>query len=129
MMAPNATSNSQPGPDGIPSPSEAEGQAKVNLSILPPEMVVAIDGVSTITRKPVGELVAQALGAVLVDSGRFYRSLTKSCQEAGINLEDFWGVAAYCRKARLDVWVRREGGSVEEALVFVNGDLFDNDEL
>ena len=129
MMSLNTKSHSQPATQGGPSSTVGELQTTVDLSMLPPEMVVAIDGVSTITRKPIGELVAQALGAVLADSGRFYRSLTKSCLEASLDLTDFTAVSRHCQEARLDVWVRPTGGPVDEALVFVNGDLFNHDEL
>ena len=128
MMSPEAKKNLRGNADAS-SPTENQEHPALTLPSLPSDMVVTIDGTSTLTRRPIGELVAQALGAVLVDSGRFYRSLTMSCIEAGVDLEDWRAVSEHCEKARLDVWVRKEGGLFEEALVFVNGDLFNKSEL
>ena len=116
-----------------PGPASKRGARKhrksSNLGELPPLMQVAIDGGSHITRRPIGELVAQSLGALLVDTGRFYRSLTMSCLEAGIDLDDAEAVGEHCGKARLNVWVRRENEPFDEAYAFVNGDLFNKEEL
>ena len=129
-MTPNSQPNRpQENAEDNGLPRQQGSQSKLDLQSLPPGMVVTIDGISSITRRPIGELIAQALGAALADSGRFYRSLTMSCLEAGVDLEDSEAVGNYCSTARLNVWLRREGSSVEEACLFVNGDLFNNDEL
>lgn len=46
---------------------------------LPRKMVVAIDGWARSGKNTAGEEVCKALNGVLVDSGRFYRAVTKAC--------------------------------------------------
>ena len=113
----------------IATSTHPEPQQAADLSKLPPDMLVAIDGISYVTRRPIGELVARNLGGVLADSGRLYRALTKSILEAKVDPEDAAAVGDHCRNARLDIWVRRQAGDFDEALWFVNGDVFNEAEL
>src|SRR5204862_7993045 len=92
---------------------------------LPAKMVVAIDGWEQTGKNTSGELVAEHLGAGLVDSGRFYRAMTMACLDSKVNLSDSAAVAAWCKDVALDVRLAREGGGVEEAQVAVNGCWFD----
>ena len=96
---------------------------------LPAKMIVAIDGWAQSGKNTCGELVAEHLGSVLVDSGRFYRALTKGCMEADVNINDPKAVVAWCKGVALDVRLAREGGKVEEAQVAVNGRWFTKEEL
>jgi len=109
--------------------AKQERQEQSPLQQLPALLQVAIDGQSSITRRLVGGCLAQSLGAVLVDTERFYRSFMKSCLESGVALADAVGVEEHCGHARLDVWVRRGTDPFDEASVFVNGDLFTKEEL
>jgi len=96
---------------------------------LPGKMIVAIDGWAQTGKNTSGELVAEHLGAVLVDSGRFYRALTKACLDSKVNLSDAEAVSAWCKDAALDVRLAPEGGAVQEAQVAVNGRWFSKEEL
>jgi cytidylate kinase len=96
---------------------------------LPAKMIVAIDGWAQTGKNTSGELVAEHLGAVLVDSGRFYRALTKGCLESKVNLSNPEAVTAWCRDTALDVRLAPEGGKVQEAQVAVNGRWFSKEEL
>jgi cytidylate kinase len=96
---------------------------------LPSKMVVAIDGWAQSGKNTTGELVAESLGAVLVDSGRFYRAFTKACLDAGIHLEDDDAVAEFCWKSTLDIRLGRGRGRAQEAEVSVNGHWFTQPEL
>jgi len=102
---------------------------KVPTQDLPAKMVVAIDGWAHSGKNTAGELVAEAIGGVLVDSGRFYRALTKSCLDASVNLDDASLVAQYCWSAPMDIRMRREGGLVDVAQVAIYGRWFTHNEL
>jgi len=129
MVSPEANNNLHIKADISASSSKSQQHAGPTMPKFPQDIVVAIDGNSAVTRRPIGELVAQSLGAILIDSGRYYRSLAKSCLEAAVNLGDLEAVIAHCSGARLDVWIRRGHKPYAEALLFVNGDLFDEGEL
>lgn len=102
---------------------------KIPTTELPANMVVAVDGWAHSGKNTTGELVAEAIGGVLVDSGRFYRALTKSCLDAGVNLDDASLVAQYCWSAPMDIRMRREGGLVDVAQVAIHGHWFTHNEL
>jgi cytidylate kinase len=96
---------------------------------LPSDMVVAIDGWAQSGKNTVGELLADSIGGVLVDSGRFYRALTKACMESSIDLEDKKAVAEFCKRASLGVKMTPDGGRVAEAQVSVNCIRYSKGEL
>lgn len=56
--------------------------------------VVAIDGVVASGKSAVGRRVAQALGLPFVDTGLFYRALTRLALDRGIGAADAAGLAA-----------------------------------
>src|SRR5438876_2377342 len=86
------------------TPDEATNGAKgLAFPALPNKMIIAIDGWAQTGKNTSGELVAEHLGAVLVDSGRFYRALTKACLDSQENLGDGEAVAAWCKDVALDV--------------------------
>lgn len=95
-----------------------------DLDRLPADMVVTIDGKARTGKNTVGELLAGALGGVLVDSGRFYRSLTQAAVLAGVDLDDPLAVESFCAGARLDAVFRPNAKGVFEALVTVDSGLF-----
>lgn len=96
---------------------------------LPPDLVVAIEGQVDAVLRMTGEFVAKGLRAVLIDSGRYYGCLLLSCMEAGVAVEDPVAVAKYCAQTTVDISVKNHNGLCDEALVFVNGDFFSDDEL
>src|ERR1043166_1086882 len=96
---------------------------------LPSKMVIAIDGWAQTGKNTCGALIGEHLGAVLVDSGRFYRALTAACLSAGININNSEAVVRWCKSVALDVRLARETGNVEEAQVAVNGHWFAQAEL
>jgi cytidylate kinase len=96
---------------------------------LPKQLVVAIDGTAQAGKNTVGEIVAETIGGVLVDSDRVYRALAKACLEAGVDLEDRQAIIQFCRDASLTVRMDWDGGKVKEAVAFIDGRFFAKDEL
>lgn len=96
---------------------------------LPSHLVIAIDGWAQSGKNSAGEKVAEFLGGVLVDSGRFYRAITKACLNSDVDLADTAAVVAWLQRACLDVRLAREIGGVTEAQVAVNGHWFTKEEL
>ena len=66
---------------------------------------------------------------MLVDSGRFYRALTKACLDSKVDISDAEAVAAWCKDVALDVRMAPDGGRVQEAQVAINGRWFSKEEL
>lgn len=125
MQNNRAKSRKQPGAGEQPlPPSNPEPGWKTLNRLLPKDMVITIDGPARTGKNTAGELLALALGGVVVDSGRFYRSLTQAALLAGINLDDQNAVASFCAGVRLDAIVRADDRSIYEALVTVDGALF-----
>ncbi len=117
-------------PEIAPDDSLSVLQAvKLPTQDLPLKMLVAIDGWAHSGKNTTGELVAEAIGGVLVDSGRFYRAFTRACVDAGIDLDNEHAVACFCWAAALDVRLRKEGGRVAEAQVCINGNWYSKEEL
>jgi len=112
-----------------PSSIRSAGQAKVILKELPEFIQVAIDGPNRSTRRPFGEMMAQELGAVLIDAGKFYRSFAKSCLVAGVASDDEHGFEEHCKNASLGVSFRHAAERFKEALPLVNGAVFSDEEL
>ena len=65
-------------------------------------MVVAIDGPAGTGKSTVAKKVSEDLGLVYLNSGSFYRALTLSLLDAGINLDDNAAVMEFARKQKLD---------------------------
>ena len=118
-------------PAGSPSPSSHSGAPGTwpDVGKLSQFLVIAIDGWAQTGKNSAGELVAAAIGGVVVDSGRFYRALTSACLAARIDLNDPAALATFCRAATLEYRFARDGGRVEETLVWVNGVLYTKQEL
>lgn len=111
------------------SGSNLAGKSALPFPDLGERMLIAIDGWAQTGKNSAGEKVAEYLGGVLVDSGRFYRALTKACLDGGVNIGDADAVAAWVRRTTLDVRLAREGGGVDEAQVAVNGQWFAKEAL
>ena len=111
-----------------PNGTRAQSGRKA-LDTLPEQMIVAIDGPARGGKNTAGDLVAEAIGGVLVDSGRFYRSSTAAALRAGINLDDAEAIGKFCDQALIYVRLDRDGGSIIEALVTVNGRCYGKAEL
>lgn len=110
----------------LPSPVE---RRELPFPDLGERMVVAIDGWAQTGKNTVGALVAEYLGGVLVDSGRFYRALTLACVQAGVDIRNPEAVTSWLKTTTVDVRLGREGAKVEEAQVAVNGKWFTKEEL
>jgi len=96
---------------------------------LPKQMIVAIDGWAQTGKNTAGELVAEAIDGVLVDSGRFYRAMTQACLNAGVDLDNATAVISFCRETTIEVRMDRDGGKVDEALVAVSSQWFGKSDL
>lgn len=96
---------------------------------VPATMVVAIDGWAQTGKNTTGALVAEYLGGVLVDSGRFYRAVTLACIEASVDIYNREAVTGWLKTVTVDVRLARESEKVEEAQVAVNGKWFTKEEL
>ncbi len=94
------------------------------LAALPADFVVAIDGPARTGKTTAGALVAEAIGGVLVDSGRFYRALTKAALAAGVDLECPPAVEDFCCRSDLRAQPGFDGSLVQEALAVVLGVCF-----
>ena|ERR1700683_813478 len=112
-----------------PRSIRSAGQAKLILKELPELIQVAIDGPNMLTTRPFGEMMAEELGAVLIDAGKFYRSFAKSCLDTGISLRDEHRFEEHCKKASLGVSFRQAGERFKEALALVNNELFGDEDL
>jgi cytidylate kinase len=97
---------------------------RTDLDRLPPDLLITIDGQARTGKNTAGELLAGALGGILVDSGRFYRSLTQAALVAEVDLDDRDAVESFCAGARLDAVIRPNDRGVFEALTTVNSGLF-----
>ena len=96
---------------------------------LPTKLVVAIDGWAHSGKNTTGELVAEAIQGVLVDSGRFYRAFTRACIDRGINLDAEEKVAEFCWNSSLDCRLLHDGGRVMELQVAIGGRWFTKEDL
>lgn len=104
-------------------------ELRIHRHELPKHMIVAIDGWAQTGKNTSGELVAEAIDGVLVDSGRFYRAITQACLNAAVDLNNPAAVIKFCRETNIEVRMSRDGGKVDEALVGVNGKWFGKAEL
>ena len=103
--------------------------APISCQGLPSQMIVAIDGWAQSGKNTTGELVAEAIGGVLVDSGRFYRAFTKAYLDSDGDLEDSQWILKFCRDASFEIHLAKEGGKVSEAQVGVNGKFYSKTQL
>ena len=125
MQNNNPNPRKKPTPKGgtlVPFPKPILG--RTDLDRLPADMVITIDGQARTGKNTAGELLAATLGGILVDSGRFYRSLTQAALVAEVDLDDRDAVESFCAGARLDAVIRPNDRSVFEALTTVDSGLF-----
>ena len=66
-------------------------------------MIVAIDGVVASGKSAVGRRVAEALGLPFVDTGLFYRALTKLALDRGISPDDGEALTRLAREVTVDI--------------------------
>lgn len=115
------------------SAEESEEEDRLNREVLreelPRKMLVAVDGCSQSGKFAVGELVAYEIDAQLVDSGRFYRAITRACLDAKTNLDDETAVARFCESSLIDVRFQNEGGLVNEAQIAIDQRWYTKDDL
>lgn len=109
-----------------PKPSREQ---KLPFPDVPATMVIAIDGWAQTGKNTTGALVAEYLGGVLVDSGRFYRAATLACIEANVDIYNRDAVTGWLKTVTVDVRLAREDGKVDEAQVAMNGKWFTKEEL
>lgn len=86
-------------------------------------MIVAIDGVVASGKSAAGRRVAEALGLRFVDSGLFYRALTRLALDRGLDAHDAAALTELARATRVDV----DGDHVEVDGEDLTGRLYDNE--
>lgn len=86
-------------------------------------MVVAIDGVVASGKSAVGRRVAERLGLPFVDTGLFYRALTRLALDRGIGVAD----ARELTRLAESTPIRVEGEHVEAAGQDLTGRLYDSE--
>lgn len=86
-------------------------------------MIVAIDGVVASGKSAVGRRVAQTLGLPFVDSGLFYRALTRLALDRGIDPHDAGRLTELAGATEVHV----EGDSVVAGGEDLTGRLYDNE--
>lgn len=125
MQNNNPNPRKKPTPKGrtlVPFPKPVHGGP--DLDRLPADMLITIDGQARTGKNTAGELLASTLGGTLVDSGRFYRSITQAALVAEVDLDVGDAVESFCAGARLDAVIRPNERGVLEALATVNSGLF-----
>ncbi len=65
-------------------------------------MIIAIDGPAGTGKSTVAALIAERLCITFLNSGSFYRALTKALLEAECDLNDENAIIEFCKKQRLD---------------------------
>ena len=65
-------------------------------------MIIAIDGPAGTGKSTVAALIAERLRITFLNSGSFYRALTKALLEAECDLNDENAIIEFCKKQRLD---------------------------
>ena len=84
---------------------------------LPTQMIVAIDGWAQSGKNTAGELVAAQIDGVLVDSGWFYRALTKAALDAGYGIREPELIGSFTlRKAHFCFAVSQASGGGQSAV-------------
>lgn len=86
-------------------------------------MIVAIDGVVASGKSAVGRRVAEALGLRFVDSGLFYRALTRLALDRGLDVNDAPALTKLARASQVQV----DGDHVEVDGEDLTGRLYDSE--
>ncbi len=82
-------------------------------------MVLAIDGPAGVGKSTIAKMIAEKTGWLYLNSGNFYRAVTKSCIDAGIDMNDSAAMTEQAGKTDLDFRDRKlflEGELVEDKL-------------
>ncbi len=82
-----------------------------------PKPIVAIDGPAGAGKSTVGQLAAQALGFLYVDTGAMYRAMAWRADELGLTPDDVEPIAAMAQQSD----VRLEDAPDGKQRVFING--------
>ena len=75
---------------------------EVNLS-QPKPLIIAIDGPAASGKTTVGRLLAQAIGAICLDTGVMYRAVTLAALQAGVDPMDEKAVVKLGKKIKINV--------------------------
>jgi CMP/dCMP kinase len=86
-------------------------------------LIVAIDGVVASGKSAVGRRVAETLGLRFVDSGLFYRALTRLALDRGLDVNDADALTKLARSTEVHV----DGDHVEADGEDLTGRLYDNE--
>lgn len=86
-------------------------------------MIVAIDGVVASGKSAIGRRVAEALGLPFVDSGLFYRGLTRLALDRGIAVADPAALTALAESTAVEI----QGENVRADGQELTGRLYDGD--
>lgn len=82
-------------------------------------MVLAIDGPAGVGKSTIAKMIAEKTSWLYLNSGNFYRALTKSCIDAGLDMKDSRALVENAGKIKLEFIDRRlflDGESVEDKL-------------
>lgn len=82
-------------------------------------MIIAMDGPAGTGKSTIASIIAKKLGVTYLNSGSFYRALTLSLLNNGVDLSDESAIVAFCKKQRLDYKNSRlelNGVDVEDSL-------------
>jgi cytidylate kinase len=86
--------------------------------------VIAMDGPAASGKSSVARRVAQHLGRLYVNTGNMYRAVTSAVIDAGLELKDAAGIAAFANGLKLDFI--KEDGHIH---MLINGRRLSDDEL
>lgn len=82
-------------------------------------MIIALDGPAGVGKSTIASAIAEKSGFFYLNSGNFYRAVTLSALESGIDPEDFEAITENCRKLRIEIIgsrVHLDGKDVEDKL-------------
>lgn len=112
-----------------PVSAPAKELPRVPLHVLPPNLVVAIDGTAQSEKNTIGEIVAQSIGGMLVDADRIFRAFVMACIEASVPLNNPEAIKDFLNGVTLMIRRGWDGGKVKEAIPFIEGKFYSKEEL
>ncbi len=116
-------------PLDTPVIATAKELPRVPLHVLPPNLVVAIDGTAQSGKNTIGEIVAQSIGGVLVDADRIFRAFILACIEASVPLNRPDEIKEFLDGITLMIRRGWDGGKVKETIPFIEGKFYSKEEL